>query len=53
MTIVRERPQIVHFDCNQARFPRPANNPVIQRPAKEVGKYREDVDSHRGKPAIS
>ena len=47
MAIMRKRPQIVDFDCRQARFLRPADDSVIQRPAKEVGKDRYNVDLHR------
>jgi hypothetical protein len=41
---VGKSPQIVHINFNQTRFARPANNSVIQRSAKEVGKNRENVD---------
>jgi hypothetical protein len=50
MPIVRKRPQIVDFDCRQTGFPSPADDSVIQRSAKEVGKDRYNVDLHRGTP---
>jgi len=44
--VFRKRPQIVNAYFHQARFACPANNSVIQRSAKEVGKDRENVDLH-------
>ncbi len=38
--VVRKSPQIVDFDRCQTRFPGPANNAIIQRPAKKVRKDR-------------
>jgi hypothetical protein len=50
MAIVRKPPQIVNFDYRQTRFPRPADDSVIQRSAKKVGKDRYNIDLHRGTP---
>ena len=50
--VFRKRPQIVNVDFHQARFPCPADNSVIQRPAKKVGKDRENVDLHRGNQSL-
>src|SRR4030081_2618323 len=44
---MRKRPQIVDFDCRQTGFLCPAENTMIQRSAKKVGKDRYNVDLHR------
>ena len=44
VTVMRKRPQVVDFDRCQTGFSGPADNAVIQRPAKEVGKDRYDID---------
>ncbi len=46
--VMRKSPQVVDFDRRQARFPRPADNAVIQRSAKKIRKDRQNVDLHRG-----
>src|SRR5579871_6734855 len=46
MAIAREIPQVVNRYFNEPGFARPAHDAIIQRPAKEVGKYRDDLELH-------
>ena len=48
MPIVGKLPQIVDFNFRQPRFLSPAGDAVIQRPAKEVRKNRDNVGLHCG-----
>src|SRR5262249_27642616 len=45
--IVRKVPQVVDLNLRQAGFLHPADNAIIQRSAKEIGKDRENSDLHR------
>jgi hypothetical protein len=46
MLVASKLAQVVDTDLNQSGFPGPAENPVIQRPAKEVGKDRDQINPH-------
>src|SRR6516164_1485831 len=46
MLIAGKLPQVVDARFHQARFPRPAQNPEIQRPTKKLRKDREKIDLH-------
>src|SRR5438876_7005582 len=47
MAIAGERPQIAYFDLDQPGCARPANDSVIQRPAKKIRENRDNVDLHK------
>jgi len=44
MAIAGERPQIAYLNLHQPGFARPANDPVIQWPAKKIRKDSDDVN---------
>jgi hypothetical protein len=47
MPIAGKRPQIVNLNLHQPGFTRPANNSVIERPAKKIREDGYDVNLHR------
>ena len=46
MPIAGERPQIVELNLHQPGFARPANDSIIERPAKKIGEDGDDVNLH-------
>jgi len=50
MPIAGMNPQIANFNLHQPRFARPANDAMIQRPAKKFRENRNDVDLQKPKP---
>ncbi len=46
VSIARPRPQVVNADLDDARLGRSPHDAVVERPRKEIGKDRYDVESH-------
>jgi len=44
MAILRERTQILHVHLDEPRLSRAPQDPMIERPGKELGEYGDEVN---------
>src|SRR5262249_45584238 len=46
MAVMRELTQILDADFNESRFPRPADNAVVQWTGEKFGEDGDDIETH-------